>query len=213
MHPQYTAIYRNVTRHSTLDSTFRWLSLPTRFWYIASPCSISLNFGVPRHSTAARAVCAPASAANCWSKVTYFKERKRTDYLGNARHTRGRLEGREDEFHAFFESFFTLPMPALRPMPTISSLPAFLVLLFRHPLLLHYPSDERRRLRVLSSRLSPIISPSLPSFIIPESVHSRFFNSTSRRDFLFFSSLEFNRLEGKAIGSLNVIETAPLLLL
>lgn len=115
MHPQYTAIYRNVTRHSTLDSTFRWLSLPTRFWYIASPCSISLNFGVPRHSTAARAVCAPASAANCRSKVTYFKERKRTDYLGNARHTRGRLEGREDEFHAFFESFFTLPMPALRP--------------------------------------------------------------------------------------------------
>lgn len=168
MHPQYTAIHRNVTRHSTLDSTFRWLSLATRFWTDISPPRArypwTLAFHViPRRQGPFVHPPLPLIAGARWRILRNVNVRIIWE-------TRGILEddsraGRTSSTHSSRVSllFRCLPSaPRCAPMPTISSLPAFLVLLFRHPLLLHYPSDERRRLRVLSSRLSPIISPSLP---------------------------------------------------
>lgn len=106
------------------------------------------------------------------------------------------------------------------PMPTISSLPAFLVLLFRYPLprppLSSVSQRKRRRLRderVLSSRLS--ILP-LKLELTPSSTWHPRFLIRHLVAISCFSSLEFNRLGfsrkgpgGRQLrgGSLSVIET------
>ena len=97
-----------------------------------------LELCAPRHSEAsARAIC--VLLANCRSKVTYFEERKRTTYLEMPGSPSRGLEGAPTRTSSARSSRFFSPFVACASPPvvlpfstaTISSLPAYLVLLFR----------------------------------------------------------------------------------
>lgn len=162
-----------------VDSTFRSLSLSSE-QYIGSVLDILELWRSTSFRFSKGHLCTPR--ANCRSKVTYFKERKRTDYLG----TRGILEddsraGRTSSTHSsrvslLFRWLSSILSPVARQRfrrfrHSSSSFSATLSLHY------HPTRDEGFVFDERSSSAAP--------FIPPPNRPSSFFNSTSRRDFPF----------------------------
>ena len=95
---------------------------------------VSLNFALHViQRLSARAIC--VLLANCRSKVTYFKERKRTTYLempvSHHFEDSRTSSARSSRLFSLLLSRVLTPVALPSPTATISSLPAHLVLLFR----------------------------------------------------------------------------------
>lgn len=177
-----------------VDSTFRSLSLSSE-QYIGSVLDIlelwrSTSFRFSRGH-----LCTPR--ANCRSKVTYFKERKRTDYLG----TRGILEddsraGRTSSTHSSRVSLLFRWLSSI-----LSPVARQRFRRFRHSsssfsatLSLHY-HPTRDEGFVFDERVPLQLPPSSPRRIVHPRFLIRHLVAISR-----FSSPEVNRLASRGRG-------------